>query len=268
MIRIITLNLWQEQGPWQKRIELCIKRFAALSPDVICLQEVREVPKKIPNQAMTLAEALRMEVTFEPAQSWGGGEEGLAILSRFSMIEREAIELPSEKSCRRICLAAQLAAPAGAFWVYTTHLAWRMTDGLCRERQVLALDQFVKAHPTETSSILTGDFNATPFADEMRFLRGLTTLEGKRTYYQDAFALCHPGMAGWTWTQENPYTKALDWLEQDRRLDYIWVTPRTRKGAGAVKRSQLVLTKPDERGIYCSDHYGVLAEVEIAAAHQ
>jgi endonuclease/exonuclease/phosphatase family metal-dependent hydrolase len=269
MIRIVTLNLWQEQGPWQERIPLTRERLEALRPDVVCLQEVRQVEGKIPNQAATLAEGLGLDLAYETAQPWGGGDEGLAILSRFPIRARESLALPTTpRESRRICLGAELEAPEGVAWVFTTHLAFRLTDGVLREQQVVALDRFVQERHDRgpLASILTGDFNAGSDADEIRFMRGLTTLEGHRTYYQDAFALCNPGVAGYTWCRENPYTQELEWLEPDRRLDYVFVTPMNRKGAGRIHGSRLVCTEPDSKGVRCSDHYGVLAEVTLGVA--
>ena len=223
---------------------------------------------EVDNQAERLARALEMNCTFEVAQPWGGGVEGLAIISPHPLSERDFCELPyTEGRSRRVCLGASLDLPgAGATWVFTTHLAYRLTDGLLRERQVLAVDRFVQAHRNHNAVLLAGDFNAVPDADEMRFLRGRATLDGRRTYYQDAFAACNPDAAGYTWARDNPYTARLSWLEPDRRLDYILVSPMTGKGVGVIRSCRIILSEPDPSGIWCSDHYGLLAEVEVAAA--
>lgn len=270
MIRIVTLNIWQEQGPWEQRLDLIGERLASLEPDLVCLQEVRELGERIPNQARTLAARLSFEQTYAGAQEWGGGEEGLAILSRYPIVEHEAVELPyTSGRSRRICLGAAIEHERGRFWAFTTHLAFRLADGALRERQVAAVDRFVGERPGSSNTaakLLAGDFNAPPDADEVRFLRGLTSLDGRRTYYQDAFAVCNPGIAGHTWSSANPYTQALGWLEPDRRLDYIYVTPMTRTGAGRILNCRLVCTEPSPAGIYCSDHFGLLAEVEVFGA--
>jgi endonuclease/exonuclease/phosphatase family metal-dependent hydrolase len=268
MIRIITLNIWQEQGPWERRLELLRERLAGLQPDLVCLQEVRQVAGRIPNQAEALAKSLDMHFTYETAQPWGGGDEGIAILSRHPIVERAFRALPtSPRESRRICLGAAVDSPDGLTWVFTTHLAFRLTDGVLREQQVFEVDRFVREqHTGNNAALLTGDFNSCPDSDEMRYMRGLTTLKGERTYYQDAFALCNPGVPGHTWCRENPYTLQLEWLEPDRRLDYIYVTPMTRRGAGRIHACRIVCAEPDDHGVRCSDHYGVLAEVMVKDA--
>lgn len=265
-IRIVTLNIWQEQGLWEQRLELIQEHFQSLMADVFCLQEVRQVPERIPNQAATLAQSLNLHFTYETAQPWGGGDEGLAILSRYPIVERHFVALPSsERDGRRICLGAVLDLGATQMWIFTTHLAYRLTDGVLREQQVYEVDRFVQSHATAAvASVLAGDFNARPEADEIRFLRGLTSIQGKRTYYQDAFAVCNPGALGYTWARENPYTLELEWLEPDRRLDYIFVTPMTRAGIGRIHSCRMVCTSPNASGIWCSDHYGLMAEIIVS----
>lgn len=265
-MRVLTLNIWQEQGPWQRRMEVIEQHLRLLTPDVICLQEVRQVEDRIPNQAKTLAQSLGYHWSYEVAQPWGGGDEGLAILARGPIHDSRVCELPFPAGqSRRICLAAEVEWAAGQrHWFFTTHLAYRLIDGAVRERQVRALDLFVREVATGPA-VLCGDFNATPDSDEMRYLVGLTSLDGERTYYQDAYRSCHGDSPGWTWCAENPYIQALSTLPPDRRLDYIFVTPRTRAGAARILRCDLVCTEVAIDGTRCSDHYGLLAELALAA---
>jgi endonuclease/exonuclease/phosphatase family metal-dependent hydrolase len=137
-----------------------------------------------------------------------------------------------------------------------------MSHGVEREQQVLAIDALIRDTRSDLPRILMGDFNAGATCDEIRFLRGEHTLEGRRTYYQDAYATIHPGTPGATWSRRNPYTDRLAFLERDRRLDYIFVTQPTRDGRGTLHDAQLVLDHPTA-GIFPSDHFGVLADIEI-----
>jgi endonuclease/exonuclease/phosphatase family metal-dependent hydrolase len=99
----------------------------------------------------------------------------------------------------------------------------------------------------------------------MRFLRGLHTLEGRRTHFQDAWARRHGDAPGVTWSSENELTRPLRSLDLDRRLDYIYVTSRKKDGRGTVHDCRIVLDER-EAGICASDHYALAADVQVVAS--
>jgi len=106
--------------------------------------------------------------------------------------------------------------------------------------------------------------NATPDSDEMRFLRGLTTLAGKRTHFQDAWLRHHPHDDGITWSSENELTRPLRSLDIDRRLDYVYVSSRKKDGRGTIHSCNIVLTERDPNEGFCAtDHYGVVADIQV-----
>jgi len=258
-LRVATLNLWNEQGPHEARLRLAAEGLGALSPDVVALQEVRQ-SKTIPNQAATLAKALSMEHVYARAAEWGGGEEGLALLSRYPIVSHAAEPLPSPDEGRAV-LGARIAGPAGEFFAATTHLTYRLPDGAWRELEALAVDAFCRRLRGDALALLCGDLNAMADCDEIRFLRGRATLAGRRTYWQDAFERAGKG-DGHTWSVRNPYTAPLRHLELDRRIDYVFVGPVRRDGTGAVGEARVVLDSPDAQGVWPSDHFGVLAVVQ------
>jgi endonuclease/exonuclease/phosphatase family metal-dependent hydrolase len=269
-LRVVTLNLWGENGPWQERLELAGAGLQALAPDVVTLQEVRDVPGKVPNQAAALASRLGFSHVFAPSTAWGGGHEGLAVLSRYPIGGHDAKPLPHSTDTEgRIVLSARVEAPSGELWVHTTHLAFREHEGRKREDQVLFLDDVVSAHKNDTISIVTGDFNAMPDSDEIRWLVGATTLAERRVAYQDAWDRIHPGERGITWARSNPYINVLSWLRPDRRLDYVFVSPMRRDGRGRVHGAEIVLDEPHVApggvAVYASDHFGVMADVQVVA---
>ena len=228
VLRFLTLNLWGENGSWQGRMELLLDSLAALAPDVIGLQEVRDVPGRVPNQAAEIARRHGWHHVFAPSTAWGGGHEGLAIVSRFPIDSHEAKPLPhSAENEGRIVLSARIDDPARPFWVHTTHLSYRLNEGKNREDQVLFVDQVIAAHANDHIQILMGDFNTVPESDELRWLSGMTTLEGRRAAYQDTWARARPGEEGITWASANPYVGLMHWLPPDRRLDYIFTNTRS-----------------------------------------
>ena len=258
-LRVVTINLWNEQGPHEARLRLATEGLRTLDPDVVALQEVRQRPG-LANQAETLAKALSMEHVYACAAQWGGGEEGLALLSRHPIVSHAAEPLPSPDEGRAV-LGARIAGPAGEFFAATTHLTYRLPDGLWREREVLAVDAFCRRLRGDGLAVLCGDFNAGADCDEIRFLRGRATLAGRRAYWQDAFERIGKG-DGLTWTTRNPYTAPLRHLEPDRRIDYVFVSPVRRDGTASVLEARVVLDSADADGVWPSDHFGVLAIVQ------
>ena len=285
-LRVVTLNLWGTQPPLDARLALAVRQLAALAPDVVCLQEVRPIDGRSGRTtADVIAEGLGMRAHYEVAVAWdagalGGlpaGQEGLAVIAR-AIHETRVVALPEARPAdARILLSAAVDSAGGPIWVHTSHLHYRLDDGVAREQQVLAIDDAIRALRTNDSppQILCGDFNATADSDEIRFLRGLTTLGGRRTHFQDAWLRLHrePGPGdgpaqGITWSSENRFTRPLRSLDLDRRIDYVFVTTRKKDGRGTIHDCRVVLTERDglgEAAICASDHYGVCADVQVVA---
>ena len=281
-LRLITINLWGTEPPLDRRLALAIRQLGALAPDAIAIQEVRPLDGVGgATTADAIAGALGMTARYEVAVAWevgawpgaAAGQEGLAIVSRHPIEHHQVLPLPEARPTEaRILLSARLATPAGPIWVHTTHLHYRLDDGVARERQVVAIDDAIRALGRgnhDAPQLLCGDFNATPDSDEMRFLRGLTTLDGHRTHFQDAWLRLHDEPRrgagpehGITWSSENEQTRPLRSLDIDRRIDYVYVTSRKKDGRGTVHRCEVVL-REREAGLCASDHFGVLADVQI-----
>ena len=272
-LRLGTINFWGIEAPLTKRVELVVNQLEPLDLDVVCMQEVRPLDGRSgETTADVIGSALGFEVHYRRSLAWHdddffpghpGGQEGLAILSRYRVLEVRHVELPERRPTEgRILLSACIEHPAGPVWVHTTHHHYRLEDGIARERQVLAVDDVVAAIG-ENPQIVCGDFNAPPDSDEMRFLRGLATLDGRRTHFQDAWLRCHPDAPGLTWSAENENTRALRSLDIDRRIDYIYVTTRRKDGRGTVIEASVILDEPGAGGAMPSDHFGVLADIVV-----
>jgi endonuclease/exonuclease/phosphatase family metal-dependent hydrolase len=263
-VRVVTLNMWGAEAPLEPRMAGIVSGLAALAPDIVGLQEVRALPGRLPNQADTLAAALGMEAHYVLSTPTPDGEEGLALLSRHPIAARHHRELPHAKPDeRRVVVGVTVETPVGAFSAFTTHLNYRLTEGIVREDQVVAAEALVAETASELPKVLMGDFNAVPDADEIRFLRGLHSIGGRRVYYQDAFLRAHPSEAGYTWARRNPFTERLRFLEPDRRIDYIFVSPERKDGRGRIHDCRIVLDVADPDGILPSDHFGLCADLQL-----
>ncbi|MFT3765559.1 MAG: endonuclease/exonuclease/phosphatase family protein [Minicystis sp.] len=261
-LRILTLNIWNRQGPWEQRVKLIRAGIKALDPDLVGLQEVLE--RGGHSQAHEIAAGLGYEVAFGVAHDLGGGVNfGNAVLSRWPIAASKAIPLPTgDTDERRSLVMTEIDAPHGKVPFFVTHLNWKLHHGVVRERQVVAIAAHVKeeAPIAGLPPVLVGDFNADPEAAEIRFLKGLQSLEGRSTYFADCFGLAGEG-SGFTYdATRNPF--AAPTHEPPRRIDYVFVRGPDKAVRGKPLHARVVMEEVDG-GVAATDHYGVYAEVSI-----
>src|SRR5579883_1619418 len=214
-VRVATLNIWNRFGPWEQRLVAIRAGVAAIDPDVIGLQEVLRLE---PNEGDGLDQSVAVapagyHVAYARAhdERWYGN----AVASRWPIARAEAFELPRcGTDERRTLLYADVRAPFGSLPFFVTHLNWRFDDGHVRAAQlreiVARIDALAPPAEGAFPAVLAGDLNAEPDADEIRFLRGLTSLGGgPRVHFQDAFALAGDGSPGFTFSRKNPFAAPL-----------------------------------------------------------
>ena len=277
-LRVVTLNIWGRQGPWESRLPVLRRTLAALDVDLVGLQEVirfdadrapaMEAPKlATSDQAMEICEGLGLVSCFGAALDLGFGLSfGNAVLSRFPIIDSCTTSLPNERGAEpRALLTAKIDAPFGPVLFGSTHLAWRFDEGALRMRQVQAIASELEQRRNGISypPILVGDFNAEPDSDEIRFLRGLHTRDGVSTYFIDAFGEAGTG-AGTTFDRANDFARAVG--EPDRRIDYVFVRGRDPRAWGrplSCRRAFDSAASPTTGSapVFASDHFGVVAEL-------
>ena len=128
-------------------------------------------------------------------------------------------------------------------------------------------------HRKDLPTIVAGDLNAAPDAASIRFLTGRQSLCGQSVCYHDAWSVAGGG-DGHTWTETNP--NALSGMKQiigqknyDKRYDYVLVGSWDAhpKGRAQIKSAELVLNRPVD-GIWPSDHFGVMVDLELSSICQ
>ncbi|MDA9101301.1 endonuclease/exonuclease/phosphatase family protein [Omnitrophica bacterium] len=243
-MKILTLNTWQERGPWEKRWELIFEGLQALQPELVGFQE-------------TFNGAWMKEVQDRsgyPYLVFEKNECGLSILSRYPVEERGCQELetasPTEEY-KRYLLWAALRVEGELLWFFNTHLSWKLDEGNIREKQVGEILDIMDTQSSFAEAAVVGDFNAEPSSPEVRKM----IFQGK---FHDTYAVLHPKSAAVTWDNENDYVQQASVVLPDRRIDYVFVR---NQGAvlGRLQSVEIVLAKPGKDGIRASDHYGVLA---------
>ena len=271
-LRVVTFNLlhggpasgWRGDGEHlEERLALVTRGLQALGPDIIGLQEA-SITRRRGNVAARLASALGLHWAHASATRtvfglswldrlivWGiNFEEGPAVLSRFPIVETQVVELPR---CRkffdpRVLLRATVQTPRGPLDVFSTHTG----HDACQVRRIADV---VSARHGALPALVLGDFNAADTADWM--------LELSREHgFVDAFRAGRPGTAGATvWQRPGASVSTVT-----RRVDFIFVVPN---GAPApyVRDSRVILDTPARRAdgssLWPSDHYGVLAELDL-----
>ncbi len=256
-----TLNIWQKFGPWEERMPRLRSALAKEMPDVIGLQEVRVEAGF--DQLASLNQELAYHAVFGATFDDGYGKTGNGILSRWEVLRSEVVPLPTAHEEWRCLVFALLDSPYGKLPFFTTHLNWQLDDGASRRLQVRAITGAVAelSRGADFPAVLVGDFNAEPDSDEMRYLRGLTGIDGHYVYYADAWVFAGDGSPGTTYSKSNPFGEVH--REAERRIDYVYVRAPER-GRGEPIASRVAFTEPVE-GMFPTDHYGVVATIATGA---
>jgi len=260
-MRVVTWNVWWRFGPWRERAPLILDVLSQSDADVICLQEVWDTGAE--NQAAEMADTLGLHYVFEPVLPINGVQWGMAILSKWPVLDSQGLVLPSMPSDdgSRDCkvMRACFDGPRGAVDVYNTHLSWRPEESAVRQEQVTAIVELVRdSHCGSIPPIICGDFNAIPTADEIRMLTGEAPVPVDGFYFFDAWRAGGHTDAGFTWDNQNPLTNKA--LQSNRRLDYILVGEPAVNAAGHILKAEHI-GRTATNGLYPSDHFGVLAEL-------
>lgn len=216
-----------------------------------------------------LAQALSDEQGGHPGVAFAGvavstssTQVGPAIVSRWPIDEWASSPLPDSPGPTDVPLVL-LHARTGGIDVFSVHWTSLYQLGALRERGSAwrpTAGAVVHRDPSSAlPPVLAGDFNAGPGSAEVRFLCGLGSLEGRSTYWQDAWRVCGGALEGGrTWDNRNSFAAAD--FEPGRRIDYVFVGWRRDGGAGRVESCRVVCDRAVD-GVFPSDHLGVLAEI-------
>lgn len=254
---VLTLNIWNYEGPWKKRLPLIRACIESLEPDLIALQEVL-VGNAIDQPAL-LFEGTPYGHEFGRAQDFWLDPSlafGNLVASRWPLAQTKVVALPQrERIAGRVAVVTNVESPFGPIPFVSTHLTYPPYDGWVREQQAKAIVDLVRSRHVRGGfpAIVCGDFNARPESAEVRFMKGMQSIEGSSTYFVDAFEAAGAG-EGTTMSRDNPYADP----PLELRIDYIFIGRHRPGGAGRVEECRVVANESVD-GVYPSDHYGVFA---------
>lgn len=275
-VRAATLNIWNKSGPYAARLEVIRAELDRYSPDVVGMQEVLRLTERADGglqtvspqtcQAAEVAKDRPYTIAYAPACDYGNHLKfGNALLSRFPIREQRCFPLPSvADSSTRSLLYAALDTPYGVLPVFVTHLNWRLHHGAVRLRQaeyiVERIEQLIGER--DLPALLMGDFNAEPDSDEIRYLTGKRTLNGKSVYFTDAWVYAGGGGPGYTFDRRNLFAAKAH--EPPRRIDYIFIRGPDEVFRGEPIETKLAFSVPvttPAGPVWASDHFGLVCDI-------
>ncbi|MFE0172198.1 endonuclease/exonuclease/phosphatase family protein [Streptomyces sp. NPDC059002] len=269
-LRVVTLNVWNTRGDAAARAALINAELRRLAPDVVALQEVLpdQLPELIEGTGLHGTHQAQTGATAPPHVDRYGGT---AIATRWphrvvEVLDQRGADAPDLPWLTPAALVPLPDLGDVLFIAPTT--SFRLDMEAQRERQALALSDLDARHRTALPTIMAGDFNANPDAASIRYLTGRQSLSGRSTHFHDAWEVAGAG-PGHTWCAENPNAaedigRLVRQPGHCSRFDYIFIgSPHAHPHAFAhVRDARLAFDKPVD-GVWASDHYGVVADLEV-----
>jgi len=235
-LKVMTYNLHHCNPPSagdKIDVEAIARVITNEKPDFVALQEVdvnTERSGKGINQAKELARLTGMNFYFSKAIDHQGGDYGVAVLSRFPILDSTRFTLPVDPAIggeTRTIAAVTVEISKGKKVIFaSTHLDLKETTRLTQS--ALIVKHFEKSG---LPMILGGDFNAYPESKVIQYLDGYFT----RTCKENC-----------------PLTSPM--INPKNTIDYVMYKP-----AGAFK--SLSTKAIDEK--YASDHLPVVVVLEV-----
>lgn len=201
-LRVMSFNI---QHGAVSNLETIADVIRAEEPDLVGLQELDVNAKRsgFVDQAQKLSQLTGMASLFGASLAFSdGGDYGLALLSRFPILQSNKYKLTSTKE-QRILLVADIQTKHGTIPIAVTHL------GLSSSERVTQVNEILAKIGNKSGAILMGDMNATKDSPEMKLLAN---------HFSDSW-ISSTG-TGATFPANKP-TSRIDFIY----LDGIWPTP-------------------------------------------
>lgn len=268
-LRVATWNIWGRFGDFRGRQSAIASTLQSLSPDLVGLVEIWWDESE--SQLEQLGERLgyqhraQAEIGLVEGVPWGVG-----VLSRLPIATTERIEFANPLSGQPpgVALVAKVEAEPGAF-DFVCMCEWGLTwsplgAGANSDRlpSFQALSGALAGRRRPVAPILVGDLNAPPEARDIRALTGKEPQLEMAMTFVDSWEFVHGIQGGFTADAfANPHLHGTPFGRH--RVDYVMT------GAG-VEFERLwrvndasVFGQSGDAGAPPSDHYGVLAELEL-----
>ncbi|MCA5005860.1 endonuclease/exonuclease/phosphatase family protein [Sphingobacterium bovistauri] len=183
--KLITLTYNIHHGAPANSKEVSLENIAKVikksGADIVALQEVDVNVARSGNlnQAAELAKLLSMYYYFSKSIDFGGGEYGVAILSKYKLTNtrNELLLMPVAGEQRSVALAT-IQLPGNVFVEFgSTHLDLNVPNRTAQVEQLNSISRRLNR-----SLMIGGDYNAEPYSDEMVKLKKEFNLACNNSY--------------------------------------------------------------------------------------
>lgn len=249
----------------QQRLERVAEEIRRLDLDIVGFQESANITRvgHVPEKIAALLGYHYAYFRLEYAGFFFGFENGISIVSRYPILERELLTFRHQKNAfeARSVMRVLIETPLVRVNFYSAHLSGS-TDTLNLE-QIREVVSFIEAHRRDSPSILVGDFNFHRNESASLFLAGAG--------YVDTFASANPGRdnASCCTCIETSYSNWFDDCPETpfrNADDRVYLVPG-RVMAGEVLAAGFMMASPFREGgglLWGSDHKGVESHVRLA----
>ena len=278
-VRISTLNLLHNPESLDERVDFLCQNLSRSAPDILCLQEVIFDSGDSSVYLKRIASETGLEVvsSIRQHESRTGLMSGTAILSSLDVISSGSFFLDNADpgATNQHGSFVILQHPLGnAVIAITAHLHWGGENEYGRLTQLMAINakanEFAETYRDLNPVILlTGDFNALPDGDAIRFMTGKGIVAGhKGAYWTDAWGMLGNADNEFTmvpdnhWARETAYGCGIDIPElmPKRRIDYIMSYGWTYGKHGSPLTFAKDYDAVSPLGYPISDHAGLTAD--------
>lgn len=277
-LKIITMNTLHSPFMLPERIARIAHEIKEEDPDIVCFQEiVFDLNNSTESSSLKiLAEITGLTiVATDPYYERPEHRSGTAILSRLDACESGVGFIPDDNALPyyNSCYAVLESDAGRPIVIFSIHGAFRGEREHVREKQFLALNAHaneleIKYNDRNPIIVFGGDFNSVPDSSTLRFMKGLSSLEGQGTYWVDCWDVVGEGEG----ITSDPMSKhgqitarSCDIMMPDmipaRRIDYTLVKGWVYGRAGSPLLSRIIGNTLDDEGYTPSDHYGIYTEL-------
>ena len=239
-IKVMCYNIYGARNTDGARdLNRIIEVINAKKPDIIGLQEVDRKTSRIQGRDIPqeMSEATGMAHVFRKAISFGGGEYGLAILSKFPISDVEAVKLPGSGEARIALLATVETKSGKKLRVLNTHLDY----GADQDKQVKEIEELIKDQKVH---IAMGDFNIRHTDDKIKGVYKLLNEAFENSKYLGTI----------------PVTVGA----KRKKIDYIFFNSKTLKlGSAQVAPDFIKTTDWQKKMELASDHLALYASFNL-----